>query len=463
VKILSCFDGISAGRVAFERAGIPVEKYYASEIDKYAIKIAQKNYPDTIQIGDITKWREWNIEKPDMIIGGSPCQGFSFAGKQLNFNDPRSALFFVFVDILKHYKPKYFLLENVKMKKEYKDVISRILGEIYPEAVSQTELFAENYLEPIQINSALVSAQNRQRLYWTNIPGIEQPEDKGILLKDIIEEGQGIINNYGKIKVQDDKSNCIDANYHKGMDNHGQRTVVANIYPSGGQNGNIYSKNGKSPALSAGTGVTGRGIGSCNSPKIKISHNNSNKVLGKVGNQNKWKEYENKSPTLRGLARMNNVPRIIQSNKIRQSEKAEARREANRKSLDGKGNCLLSTSWKGEAANGTTIIPVKNSLCKQVGEADLNGHDYVKRVYSPEGKSPNLCTGTGGNHEPKISEDNITWRKLTPLECERLQTFPDNYTEGISNTQRYKCLRNSWTVDVIAHIFSYIDPTKEVL
>ena len=190
MRVLSCFDGMSCGQIALNRAGIPIEKYYASEIDKYAITVTQANYPDTIQLGSITEWRTWNIEKPDIIIGGSPCQGFSFAGKQLNFEDERSKLFFTFVDILKHYKPEYFLLENVIMKKEYNDVISGILGELYPECVVQGELFRTGRLEPVQINSALVSAQNRNRLYWTNIQGIEQPEDKGILLKDIIENGE---------------------------------------------------------------------------------------------------------------------------------------------------------------------------------------------------------------------------------------------------------------------------------
>lgn len=170
MKVLSLFDGISCGRLALARAGILVEKYYASEIDKYAIQIAQKNYPDTIQIGDVCRvdFSKY-IGKIDLIIGGSPCQGFSFAGKQLNFNDPRSKLFFEFVRAVKTIKPKYFLLENVKMKKEYQDIISDLLG-----------------VQPIEINSALVSAQNRKRLYWTNIPNASQPADKGILLKNIV-------------------------------------------------------------------------------------------------------------------------------------------------------------------------------------------------------------------------------------------------------------------------------------
>lgn len=167
--VLSLFDGISCGRLALERAGIPVEKYYASEIDKHAIQVAQKNYPDTIQIGDCTKidYKKY-AGKIDLLIGGSPCQGFSFAGKQLNFADPRSRLFFEFVRALKELKPKYFLLENVKMKKEFQDIISQQLG-----------------VKPIEINSALVSAQNRKRLYWTNIPNLVLPTDKSIVLKSI--------------------------------------------------------------------------------------------------------------------------------------------------------------------------------------------------------------------------------------------------------------------------------------
>lgn len=170
MRVLSLFDGISSGRVALERAGIPVEAYYASEIDKYAIQVAQKNYPNTIQIGDCTKidYKKYAGEI-DLLIGGSPCQGFSFAGKQLNFADPRSRLFFEFVRALKELKPKYFLLENVKMKKEFQDIISQQLG-----------------VEPIEINSALLSAQNRKRLYWTNIPNLVLPTDRGIVLKDIV-------------------------------------------------------------------------------------------------------------------------------------------------------------------------------------------------------------------------------------------------------------------------------------
>jgi DNA-cytosine methyltransferase len=309
MNVLSLFDGMSCGQVALERAGIKVDNYFASEIDKYAISIAQKNYPNTIQLGDVTKWKEWDLSEIDLVIGGSPCQGFSFAGKQLNFDDPRSKLFFEFHNVLKAIKPKYFLLENVKMKKESMDVITNLLE-----------------VEPIKINSALVSAQNRERLYWTNIPGVEQPEDKGILLKDIV----------------------LDDEYTIGAAMRGR-----------------YDENGK----------------------------------------------------------------VKQQIELRK---------------DGKSNALTTV--------GKDTILVDR--CYQVGMAkEIKGFDIVKRVYSIEGKAPALTTMQGGHREPKIALNELQWRKLTPLECERLQTLPDGYTEGVSNTQRYKMIGNGWTVDVIAHIF----------
>ena len=171
MNVLSLFDGMSCGQIALNRAGIKYENYFASEIDQPAIKVTMANYPNTIQLGSVTEVKASDLPKIDLLIGGSPCQGFSFAGKQLNFDDPRSKLFFEYVRLLKETKPKYFLLENVKMKKEYQDVITEHLG-----------------VEPIEINSALVSAQNRKRLYWTNIPGVEQPEDKGMLIDNIISD-----------------------------------------------------------------------------------------------------------------------------------------------------------------------------------------------------------------------------------------------------------------------------------
>ena len=304
MNVLSLFDGMSCGQIALEKSGFQVGKYFASEIDKYAIKVAKANYPDMVHLGDVRDVKADDLPQIDLLIGGSPCQGFSFAGKQLNFDDPRSKLFWEFVRLLKELRPKYFLLENVKMKQQSMDVITEALG-----------------VEPIFINSRLVSAQNRQRYYWTNIPMDKLPDDKGIMLKDVLEDGH----------VDRDKAHCIDANYFKG--------------------GNL-------------------------------------------------KSYFEKH-----------------------------RRQ---------------------------LVFSKDGLC-HVGDADIRGNDNVRRVYHPDGKAPCLTTMGGGHREPKTLTSDTTWRKLTPLECERLQTVPEGYTAHVSNTQRYKMLGNGWTVDVITHILKGMD------
>lgn len=172
MNVLSLFDGISCGQIALSRSCIRYTQYYASEIDKYSIKVTQHNFPNTIQIGDIKCVNGHDLPKIDLLIGGSPCQGFSFAGKLLNFNDQRSKLFFEYLRVLRECKEKNknmkFLFENVRMKKEYQDIISEYLG-----------------IEPVKINSALVSAQNRVRLYWTNINDgiIPQPTDRSITFR----------------------------------------------------------------------------------------------------------------------------------------------------------------------------------------------------------------------------------------------------------------------------------------
>lgn len=339
MKILSLFDGMSCGMIALERAGISVEKYYASEIDKYSQIVSNANYPDIIRLGDITKWQEWDIEQPDIIMAGSPCQGFSFAGKQLNFKDERSKLFFVFVDILKYYKPKYFLLENVVMAKEHNDVISEILGDMYTECVDQPELFRTGRFEPVKINSALVSAQNRNRLYWTNIQGIKQPKDRKIYLKDIIENGTGILNDNGTWREKNDKSNCIDANYYKGVDNHAQRTMV------------------------------------------KCSTDEKTNCLTAVQKDNmvvKFDKHDSKNE-LKCIAGLNK----------------------NKKWLD----------------NGKTL---------------QRNFSQGERIYSTEGKSPTLSansggTAGGGSALIGIKCLHMGYRKLTPQECEQLQTVNTIY------------------------------------
>jgi site-specific DNA-cytosine methylase len=297
ITVLSLFDGMSCGRLALQRAGIKVKQYYAAEIDKYAIQVTQNNFPDTIQLGDVTKIFAKDLPKIDLIIGGSPCQGFSFAGKGLNFEDPRSKLFFEFVRIKKECNPKWFFLENVRMKYEHELVISKYMS-----------------VEPIEINSALLSAQNRQRLYWTNInekpyglfgelkPDIPQPKDKGMLLKHILE-----------------------------------------------------------------TDV---------------------------------------------------------SDKYRLSEKAVAK--------------ILRRNW----------IRPPPALMDQMSS----------KTHAILEKSPCLHGfehGTNGQFNKQLANGGMV-RRLTEIECERLQTVPDNYTNHVSSTQRYKMLGNGWTVDVIAYIFGFM-------
>ena len=363
MNVFSGFDGMSCAQIALNKLGIAPVKYYASEVDKYAIKVTQANYPDTIQMGDITKWREWNIEwsSIDLIVGGSPCQGFSFAGKQLAFDDPRSALFFVWVDILNHIKtvnPKVkFMLENVKMKKEYLEIISGILG-----------------VEPVFINSNLVSAQNRQRFYWANWT-IEQPEDKSIFLKDILETEP-----FEKT-IMSDKFTTRNAPILRDDLTGKAKSLSAMEYVKNGRQGD-YIK--------------------CNpvSEKYYLS--------------------------AKAVAYINKPDRI----------------KSKLTSINGeKATCLLSQY--DQSKNGTFLCVDANGRIDEKKAGPITNR-YYKGVES-HGSSP------------FIFESQATrYRKLTPTECERLQTVPDNFTNHVSNTQRYKMLGNGWTVDVVAHIFSQI-------
>ena len=271
INVLSLFDGISCGQIALERAGIEVDNYFASEVDKYTIKVTQANYPNTIQLGDVTQVKGSELPNIDLLIGGSPCQGFSFAGKQLNFDDLRSKLFFEFVRLLEEKKPKYFLLENVKMKKKYEQVITDALR-----------------VESTEINSSLFSMQNRKRLYWTNIPILKFSN----------------VNEY-----------CFDGYLYR--------------------LGHGYIKD-----------------------EIKF-----------------FKKY----PTL-------------------------------------------------AAQSPATKYRIVIDLQKATDALKSNNIDVLRR-------------------------GNILTRSATPEECEKFQTLPNGYTSILKKGQRYKCIGNGWTVDVIAHIF----------
>ena len=489
MKVLSLFDGMACGRIALEQLGIPVEKYYASEIDKYAIQVAQANYPDIIQVGDVSNLDPKDYMDVDLIQAGSPCQGFSMAGKQLAFDDPRSALFFEFIRLLKAIKPRYFLLENVRMKKEFLQVISEQVSACYPEIIFG--------IEPIFINSSLLSAQSRQRYYWTNIPGIQQPEDRGIVLKDILEDD---------FSSDRDKSYCIDANYSKtGAKPHRYKDK--------------YRRQLVNKPIKVGMNVE----------EVKIrKHEVDEKALQKLLRSAK----KESKKTIKDIAKECNVPLTkaehwfrtdssfaipgddiwfrlkevlnIQTtdfdNQIMEFIYRDGVYETKQRVYSDEGKSPTLT-----ASNKDQIIETKP---KQIGIAvDVNGHDILKRVYSDEGKSPTLNTMGGGNREPKVAcgrmvgrykidgkrqdhkgsvagkttqmlelrrdqktnnlstvqkdnvltKDDVYWRKLTPLECERLQTVPDGYTDSVSNTQRYKMLGNGWTVDVVAHILKNME------
>lgn len=337
MNVLSLFDGMSCGRIALDRAGIKVDKYYASELDKYAIKVTHENWPDTEQLGDVTKWREWNVDWSiiDFLIGGSPCQGFSFAGKQLAFDDPRSRLFFVYVDIRNHINDERnragkgevkFMLENVKMKKECLDIISEQLG-----------------VKPVFINSALVSAQNRQRYYWANWEFV-QPEDKGIILIDILEDDidHAFFHSEKAIEYMSrcvsDGRNHWDFNHHSDADKDKSTCVTANTHKGVPYNVLVIS----------------------------------DKALRRI-QRGKYSKPKFNPVKTGAINTKNNSGQL---------------------SLD----------------SGTTLV------------------------------------SSGGFKIGCV-------RRLSPTECERLQTVPDGYTSCVSNTQRYKMLGNGWTVDVIAHIF----------
>ena len=222
---------MSCGQIALERAGIKVNNYFASEIDKYAIQVAKHNYPNIQHIGDVTQVKANELPKIDLLIGGSPCQGFSFAGKQLNFDDPRSKLFFEFVRLLKECTPKYFLLENVKMKKEYEDIITEYLG-----------------VKPIAINSELFSAQDRKRIYWTNINFKELPNENKLIVEDILEEEVD-----AKYFIDPKRSVII-------CENEAKKRKIAFI-GSNSQGNRIYNIHGKSVCLCGEGGGLGAKTG----------------------------------------------------------------------------------------------------------------------------------------------------------------------------------------------------------
>lgn len=344
MRILSLFDGISCGRLALERAGLPVESYDAFEIDKYAVTVSKNNFPDIVHHGNVFNGDFTKFKGYDLLLGGSPCTYWSIAKKDRETTSDGMGfkLFMEYVRALRESECRYFLYENNQsIHQNIKDKISKYLG-----------------IQPVMINSALVSAQNRKRCYWTNIPNVTQPENLGIMLADILESG---------VPWQD-KSYCMTARYSGAITSNTlerkQRTMIAEPI-----------------------GAAQRG-------------------------------------------------RYVDDNISEQH--IEVRK-------DNKSNCL-------------TTVQKDTLVCAPVRVGQYGKGGQGQRIYSVRGKSVTLSANGGGQgaktglYKIDLPDGDYMIRKLTPVEAERLQTLPDNYTAGISNTQRYKCIGNGWTVDVIAHI-----------
>ena len=457
MKVLSLFDGMSCGQLALNRLGIKVDTYYASEIDKYAMQVTQANFPETIQVGDVCNLDPNDFKDVGLILAGSPCQGFSFAGKQLAFDDPRSALFFEFIRLLKEIKPKYFLLENVKMKKEYLQVISEQVSACYPEIPFG--------IEPIFINSSLVSAQNRQRYYWTNIPNITQPEERGIVLRDILETEPNdptlMSENFVYRQIKNKKDRCLVTE-----DKEKASSLSAMEYVKNGRQGDYLA---------------------CDNDGVPVD-----KELGEGHKQDLQKEI---LPSFD-----ENLKKMTTKDEKAYCLTATYSAAYPPNSMERKQRTMIPVEEGQEMPEDITLVydnEGKSHKPEHIGTAvDVNGHDILKRVYSPDGKSPTVTTCQGGNTEPKVvagawrgrynkdgstsqklelrkdtksnslttvqkdnvlTKDKVYWRKLTPLECERLQTVPDNYTNHVSNSRRYQMLGNGWTIEVICHILKNME------
>lgn len=404
MRVLSLYDGISCGMAALERAGIPVESYDAFEIDKYAVKISEKNYPQIVHHGDVFGGSYSDFKGYDLLIGGSPCTYWSIAktGREVTPDGMGGKLFMEYVRALRESGCRFFLYENNNsIHQNIKVFISEQLG-----------------VQPIMINSALVSAQQRKRRYWTNIPNVSQPADKGILLKDILESG---------IAWQD-KSYCMTASYDGAVLwntlQRSQRSMIAEP---------------------VGVAQRGRYIQS------------GNRTAKTGGGTEQFIEARNdgKSNCLTTVQKDSMVAEPIPFNTYNgEGEKSRTFMAGYYKY--GEATIIKNKGFKG----GATAIaqPVR------VGEYGKGGQG--QRIYSVRGKSVTLSANGGGQgaktglYKIDLPDGDYIVRKLTPVEAERLQTLPDNYTEGISNTQRYKCIGNGWTVDVIAHILNGL---KEVI
>ena len=423
ITVLSLFDGMSCGQLALQKLGIKVDKYFAAEIDKHAIQVTQHNFPDTIQLGDVTKVFAKDLPKIDLLIGGSPCQGFSFAGKQLAFDDPRSKLFFEFVRLKNECKPKYFMLENVKMKKEFELIITQYMG-----------------LAPIEINSALLSAQNRVRLYWTNISNepyglfgdmactIPQPKDKGILLRDVLEidvDDKYYVKSKNMLEFVTDEWR-LNKKYTQ---INGEKAITQQARQFSSWCGDYIT-------------VASRG---------RNPENPKSREAGLHTEQHLEPRYDGKTNCLTSVQKDNLVMQINPSTES-----------------GGKQPYQQNRVYDSEGIS-PALCANKADLLIKIPEATKKGYAEVH-----PGDCFDLTMPTSETRRGRLMKDKSNYltaakfdfmqytkdyriRRLTPVECERLQTVSDNYSAVVSDTQRYRMLGNGWTVDVVAYIFSFMD------
>jgi len=452
--VLSLFDGISCGQEALKKAGISTRIFLASEIEKYPKMITRKNHPLTVQLGDVRNVVADDLPHVNLLMGGSPCTGFSFAGKGLAFDDPRSALFFEFVRLLRECEPDYFLLENVMMKQEFKDIITEHLG-----------------VEPVMINSSLVSAQNRKRLYWTNIPGVGQPDDLQINLIDVIENGY----------VEEEKSATIKNQYYKSSKANFERSgtfhatgVITNRPITQPEDKGILLKDVLEDFVGDKHSELEKHILSGKTVEKITRHNN--RIVKEQSNPDKSAAIHAGYYKMGGRDQqylIDREPKVLivpEKVRVRKYEvdipKLQALLKEHRKPMREIAEALNVKKTTVEhwfRTDNCFSIPdadvwfeLKEYLNIETNEFDASitefeirdgRYDMADRVYNPEYKAP---TVVASNVSKVLTHP--TYRKLSPVECERLQTLSDNYTEGISNTQRYKALGNGWTVDVIVHI-----------
>jgi len=439
MNVLSLFDGMSCGQQALERAGFKVTNYFASEIDKHAIKVTMANYPNTIQLGSVVDVDGYSLPKIDLLIGGSPCQSFSFAGKRKGMStkcdteiltlehylqlkaegfefEGQSYLFWEYMRLLNETKPKYFLLENVEMGEKWERVLSKAIG-----------------VNGIHINSALVSAQNRRRIYWTNIghePGglfgdlvckIQQPKDKGILLKDILESevdekyylSEKMIN---CLKNHSDKKQSEGCGFKFEPSDGNRKSKILTTKPGTRTDDNYIVHNTMPRSSTSGKGETG-----------PLSRTDGKTYCLDTGQTN--------AVEIVGLTEV----RTAEAKQIRKETGTNPKREKELvKRTDGKIGAILT-------------YQTPDNL---VMSCDIRSDDGLRQNKS--NKAFALRSQAGGELQGKGIYINSRIRRLTPTECERLQTVADGYTAHVSDSQRYKMLGNGWTVEVITYIFKHM-------